>query len=128
MRAVEPQSPIQALRTLADNLLGAVRERVALLSLEVEEERDRLLISVVWISAAMVAAALTLIFASVTLVYVFWDTARLTVLGCLTAFYAAGFAAIALALRRYLLRQPRPFAATLAEIDQDRSCLNHESS
>jgi uncharacterized membrane protein YqjE len=34
---------------------------------------------------------------------------------------------IIIAFRRYLARQPRPFAATLHEIGEDRACIRTES-
>lgn len=127
MPAAQPQSPIQALRTLGGNLLGALQERVALLSLEFEEERDHLLISFIWLGTAMMATGLVLIFGSLTLVCLFWDSARLAVLTSLTAFYALLMIGLVIALRRHALRQPRPFAATLVEIGRDQSCLRDDS-
>lgn len=62
-------------------------------------------------------------FASLTLVYLFWESARLAVLGGLAGFYAAALVAIIIAFRRFLARQPQPFAATLQEIKEDRACI-----
>jgi uncharacterized membrane protein YqjE len=66
---------------------------------------------------------MALTFASLTLVYLFWDTARLAVLVGLTVVYAGAAVAIVLAFRRYLARQPRPFAATIEELREDRACI-----
>jgi uncharacterized membrane protein YqjE len=57
------------------------------------------------------------------LVYLFWETARLAVLGGLAGFFAVAMLAIILAFRRFVARQPVPFAATREELGQDRSCI-----
>jgi len=66
-------------------------------------------------------------FASLTLVYIFWESARLAVLGGLAVLYTAALMAIIVAFRRYLARQPDPFAATLHEIGEDRACIRTEN-
>jgi uncharacterized membrane protein YqjE len=66
-------------------------------------------------------------FASLTVVYLFWESARLAVLGGLALLYTAALIAIIVAFRRYLARQPSPFAATLHEIGEDRACIRNGS-
>ena len=100
-----------------------MQERVELVSLELKEEKLRLIQTFVSISAAMFAGAIALAFASLTLVFLFWERARLAVLGGLTVFYACAAAAVIIAFRRYLARQPRPFAATIQEFQEDRKCI-----
>ena len=128
MTTSRPDRPgfIDSLRALGDGVLASLRDRIELLSLELQEERSRLLQSFVWICAAMVAGVMALVFASLTLVYLFWDSARLAVLGGLTVMYSAGLVAVIVFVRRHLARQPRPFAATLAEIEADRACMRGE--
>jgi len=60
-------------------------------------------------------------------VYLFWETARGAVLGGLAAFYTAMMIAIIIAFRRYLARQPSPFATTRQEIGADRECIRNPS-
>jgi uncharacterized membrane protein YqjE len=66
---------------------------------------------------------MTVMFASLTLGYLFWERDRLAALVGLTLLYAGGLVAIIVAFRRYLARQPAPFAATLEEIGEDRACI-----
>ncbi len=70
---------------------------------------------------------MAVMFTSLTLVYLFWESARLAVLGGLALLYAGALVAIIIAFRRYLERQPRPFAATLEEIGEDRACITSEN-
>jgi uncharacterized membrane protein YqjE len=114
---------VQAFRTLGDGLLATVQDRVALFSVEVHEEKLRLVRTFIWISAAMFTAMMALICGSMALVYVFWESARLSVLGSLTCVYAIALGVLVLTLRRFLSRQPSPFAATLQAMNDDRACI-----
>ena len=71
--------------------------------------------------------ALALSFASLALVYYFWATARLAVLVGLALAYAVAFGGVVWGLCRFLRRQPRPFVASLQELEEDRACLREES-
>ena len=118
-----PPGFLASFRVVGESLLAGVQDRVELVSVELQEEKSRLIQTFCWISAAMFASAMALTFASLTLVYLFWDTARLGVLVGLTVVYAGAATAIILAFRRYLARQPRPFAATIEELTEDRACI-----
>ena len=129
---MEPASPdsaglLGAVRALADGLLAGAQDRLELLTVELQEEKFRLIQIFVWISAAIFAGVMAITFASITLVYLFWESARLAVLCGLTLIYAGALVAVVIAFRRYLARQPRPFAATLEEIKIDRSCIRAKS-
>jgi uncharacterized membrane protein YqjE len=114
---------LAALRTFGDSLMAGVQDRLELFSIELQEEKFRLIQTFVWISAALFTGMMTIIFTSLTLVYLFWESARPAVLGGLSLLYAGALIAIILAYRRFLARQPRPFAATLHEIGEDRTCI-----
>ena len=118
---------VDSLRLLGDGLVASLQDRVALFAVELQEEKFRLVQIFVWISAAVFTGMMTTLFASLTLVYVFWESARLPVLGALTVFYAAALGAIIVAFRRYLARQPVPFAATREELGEDRACIRAAS-
>jgi uncharacterized membrane protein YqjE len=64
-------------------------------------------------------------FASLSLVYLFWESARLGVLIGLTIAYTVALLTLIIAFRRFIARQPRPFAATLAELENDRACIRN---
>jgi len=92
-----------------------------------QEEKFRLVQTFVWISAAVFTGMMTVMFASLTLVYLFWETSRLAVLGGLTLLYAGALVAIIVAFRRFVARQPVPFAATFDELGEDRTCIQPAS-
>eukprot|EP01031_Cornospumella_fuschlensis_P006542 gene6542-biopygen5469 len=122
-----PTGFVASLHALADGLFASVQDRLELFSVELQEEKFRLIQIFIWISSAIFAGMMAITFASLTLVYFFWASARLAVLTGLTLAYAGFFVAIVVALRRYLARQPRPFAASLEEIKSDRACIRTKS-
>jgi uncharacterized membrane protein YqjE len=129
MEKVPPVSAgfLSSFRTLGDGLLATVQDRLDLFSVEVEEEKLRLIQTMFWISGVLCAGVLAILFASLTLVYLCWDNARLTVLGGLAVFYAAVLLGVVIAFRRFIARQPRPFSATRAELGEDRSCIHSQN-
>ena len=125
---MDPETPVPtgflaSFRALGDVLLATVSDRLELFSVELQEEKFRLIRIFLWISAGIFAGMMAVTFASLTLVYLFWESARLAVLGGLAAFYGGALVAIIIAFRRFLSRQPQPFAATLQEIKEDRACI-----
>jgi uncharacterized membrane protein YqjE len=129
---MNPQAPgpsglLGSLRGFTDGLLGSVQDRVELLSVEVHEEKHRLIQVLIWIAGIVLSGMLTIIFASLALVFLFWETQRVTVAAGLAVVYAAGFGTVVFCFRRYIARQPRPFAGTLGELRNDRTCIQPEN-
>jgi uncharacterized membrane protein YqjE len=118
---------LSSLRSLGYGLLTILKDRVELVSIELQEEKFRLIQIFIWISAAVFTAFMTIAFASLTLVYAFWESARLAVLGGLSILYGAALVVIILSFRRYLERQPKPFAGSLEELEEDRACIQPEN-
>ncbi|MEO6002678.1 MAG: phage holin family protein [Opitutus sp.] len=58
-------------RALADGLVSSVEDRVALIGMELEEEKRQLIQNLIWIGAAFILSAMTPAMASVLFVYVF---------------------------------------------------------
>jgi uncharacterized membrane protein YqjE len=125
MDSERPDSPglLGSFRNLCESLLGSLQDRVELVSLELKEEKLRQIQIYFWINAILFAGVMAAVFASLTLVYLLWETSRLAVLGGLALLYIAAFVAIIVAFRRFLTRQPPLLAATLQEIGEDRECF-----
>ena len=109
-------------RLAADSLL-AMRQRLELASLEVEEEllRVGLLLARALVTALMLALAL--LAAGATVVIYFWDAARMTAAIGVTGFFALAAILMAWRLACALRDKPSFFAATLAELDKDAQRL-----
>lgn len=114
------------LRSLGHGLLTIIKDRLELVSVELQEEKFRLIQIFIWISAAVFTAFMTVAFASLTLVYAFWESARLAVMFGLSVFYGTALLVIILTFRRFLKRQPKPFDGTLNELEEDCACIQPE--
>jgi uncharacterized membrane protein YqjE len=119
-----PSSPgfTDSLADLGDNLIGTLQERIELVSVELQEEKYRLTQLIIWLSAAVFAGVMTLSFATLTVVYLFWESARLGVLAGFTMIYGAALAWVIVLLRRSFA-QPKPFEATIKTLKEDRECI-----
>lgn len=116
-----------SVRSFADGLLASMHDRLELLAIELHEEKHRLVQILMWTSAIMFLAILATIFASLVLVVIFWDTARVAVVCGLAVVYIGALVAAIVGFRRYLARQKKPFAATLRELREDRECIRNRS-
>ncbi len=116
-----------SMRLLADSLVGNVHDRLQLLGIEVQEEKFRIIQSFLWIAAMVFAGSMAVIFASLALVYLFWESARLAVLGGLALFYALAFLAVLRGFNQWRAQQPEPFAGSLKELAEDRACIRSEN-
>ncbi len=122
-----PAGFLGSLRSLGDGLLAMLQDRLELVAIELREEKFRLIRTFVWVCAIVFAGMMAVVFASLTLVYLFWESARLAVLVGLSAFYAGALVVMILAFRRHLARQPGLFSATREELAEDRACIRNQS-
>jgi len=126
-----PSSPssgfLSSLRALGDNLLGALQSRLTLFSIELHEERLRLAQFVIWLTAALFTGVMALAFGSLALAFWLWQSSPLLAVTVLAGVYLVAFVVVALAFRRYLARQLRPFDATIQELEKDRQCIRENN-
>jgi len=118
---------LNSFRQLADGLLGSVHDRLELFSIELQEEKLRIFRILILINAAIFSAFLALIFFSLVIVYLFWDTARIEVLCGFTILYAAACFLFVRAIKKFVASQPTPFEATRHELAADRETLDPRS-
>ncbi len=109
---------------LGASMLGLVRTRLELASVEFAEERDRLQQQLMLLIAAVGLLLFAVLFVATWVVVYFWDTSRLAAIaGVALVFAAAG--AVLLVMRSQAARSaPTPFAATVAEFERDRAALS----
>lgn len=112
-----------SLRGLVATGVATLQTRLELLSTEIQEEKARVLGLLAYGAVALVLLAAGVVFLAVLLTVLLWDSHRLLALAVFaTLFLGAGGLALAMALR--LARSgTRPFAASLAELAQDRNAL-----
>lgn len=117
---------MRSLAGIGENLIVTLQERIELISVELQEEKYRVIRLLIWIGAAMFAGGMTLTFATLTVVYLFWETARLAVLAGFTVFYGSALAWVIIALRG-AVAQPKPFQATINTLSEDRECIRRQT-
>jgi uncharacterized membrane protein YqjE len=111
-----------ACRRLARHAIAIGENRLDLLLVEVQEERDRFLGSILLALGVAVFSLLAGVALTFVMVLALWDHAPLVTAGALTALYA-GTGAWLYARLRQRLRNWEPLPATLAQIHQDRTWL-----
>lgn len=108
-----------SLRALVDRVLAALQTRGELLSTELEEEVTRLVGVLVWSFAGVFAAIVGLCFVGVAILLAAPANWRVPV----AIVFAVAFLGVALAgwlsIRRIARAKPRPFDASLGEVEKD---------
>jgi len=113
----------EASKRLARQTLVIVENRLELLLVELQEERERIF-HALWLGlATAVFSLLAAVTVSIAIAVAFWNWSPLGVLLILAAVYAA-LAAVAGRQLAALRRDWRTLSATLDELRKDRACLD----
>lgn len=109
---------------ISSGMLSLVRTRMEIFSLELAEEKTRLIKVLGLAFGALLFLALAVLVFSILVAVMFWPTDnRYLALGVLAAVYGLIGLGLFLALRRQLLDGPAPFAATVEELGRDAEAL-----
>lgn len=107
--------------TLHDGL-ALMETRLRLLSLELQEEKCRLVGLFVWSALSVLFGILAMVMVTFTVVYLLEGRERVVALILFAVFYLLAAVAAGLVIRKKLL-STRPFAQTLEEFKKDRECF-----
>lgn len=113
----------ESLRRLGDSVLSLVNSRLELASVELQEEKYRLIDLLVRAAALVVLGILTLVSATALVVVIFWERSPVAALAIVTGLYALAALMVALGIRGRLKNTPPPLADTIAELKKDREWL-----
>ena len=116
----------QALARAGAATVELFRTRIELATLEFAEERERAKRHLVLAVAAATFFAFAVLCASALVVAAFWDTHRVAAIAAVTALHLGIGLFALLRLRASQRAAPRPFRATLAELERDRQWLASE--
>jgi len=109
-----------SLGNLSEALLSIVRTRLEIFSIELAEQKSRLVLVLGMAFAALLFLTLALLVFSIAVALYFWPTeARYTALGVLALLYALLGSGFLWWVRRALLHGPAPFEITLQELQRD---------
>jgi len=115
-----------SVKRLLNTALAGMENRIELFLVELREERFRVFEVLGLGIAAAVLGFMALLTITVTVVVIFWDTARVPVLVALSVVYSVAATGVFYWLK-VRLRDWSSFSATLTELKKDRACLEEES-
>lgn len=118
---------LTAAGSFVESVISLAKNRVELFSLELQEEKVRLIQMIIWIAGAVFAGVMALGFASFAIVYAFWASSPLQALLAITGFYVILLGFVIWRLKRCIVGQPKPFSSTIAEFEKDRACIQPTS-
>jgi len=107
------------MRAVLASLLAIAETRIELLGNDVELQGARLRRLTLLLLAGSLMLALALVFASVLVIAIFWESHRLAAVVAVMLVYLLAGGGCLLAARRVARTGPRPFEATRAELQQD---------
>lgn len=117
-----PGGLFQNLKRLADGGLALAQSRLELFSVELQMEKVRLVELLILASMVVALGLMTLTMITFTLVFLFWESARMQVLVIVSLAYLGGTLFAWRALKGRLAARSA-FDGTLGEIKKDRACL-----
>ena len=116
-------SLLDSARNLLTGLLDLGRTRFELFSTELREEMTRLAAAIIGGLAAMMLAVIGLVFGAVAIILTVSDANRVAVTVGAAVFFLVAAGAVALVVHRLTNVKPRPFEATLSELQRDLTAI-----
>ena len=113
-----------SLKALSANLLGIVQTRLELLSTDISEERERIVMLVVLALGALFSIGVGVVLLAILVVVALWESNRLAALGGMIVFFLMSGGILAWIVLSKLRSAPRPFDASISELAKDRQELN----
>jgi len=112
-----------SLKALGDSLIAAVQTRLEILSVELQEEKWRLVELLVLTAAAIFFSVVAVVVVTITVVMLVGEEARPYVLLAFSVLYIMAAVLSFRGIRDRLKNRPLPFSGTIAELKKDRECL-----
>lgn len=122
-RPESPRGIFDSLRALLDTVLGMIHNRFELFTTEIEEETARLVRVLLWAFAAVLSAIVGMTFLGAMILLAAPAEYRALLAAALTLLFLAFAAFGCLAIRRIVRAKPRPFDASLTEMEKDLNRL-----
>jgi uncharacterized membrane protein YqjE len=113
-------------RRMGESALGLLQTRLALLGVELQEEKLRALNLLLGFAIAITIGATGLFLAIATLALFLWERFGYPGVVALAAICLVTAGLLLWLLRRWILQSPAPFSETAAEFRRDLECLRQE--
>lgn len=108
----------------AANLVAITHTRLALLSTDIEEEREHLLSLLRWSLVSLFFMMLGLLLTAVLLIVLLWESYRLTAIASLAGFFLTAGAISWYWAKRKAKAKPKLFWSSLMELEKDQQHLD----
>jgi len=108
----------------AANLVAITHTRLALLSTDIEEEREHLLSLLRWLLVSLFFMMLGLLLTAVLLIVLLWESYRLTAIAGLAGFFLTAGAISWYWAKRKAKAKPKLFWSSLMELEKDQQHLD----
>lgn len=115
----QPDGWWDSLHRAGDSMLGLIRSRFELFTVELQEEKLRAVHVIVWLALALALGVIGLLTALGTLALWLWSVAGFLGLTALIVLTLGAAATILFSIRRQIRFGPAPFADTLEEFKKD---------
>lgn len=115
-----------SLRAMLATLVALTHTRLELLSVELEQEVDRLAGTLLWAILGIFCAGLAVLMIALTIVIAFWDGHRLLAAALVALLFASLAITASLVVRHRLRTRPRFLSATIGELERDARALERE--
>ena len=112
---------VPLLRKIAGTGLGALKNRGELLLLELQEEKERLIVAFVWSAALLFFAFMGLLLLTATIIFLFPEAYRLWAAVGFTVLYLGGAVASVFIIKSVLKHVP--FAESIEQVRKDGEWL-----
>jgi uncharacterized membrane protein YqjE len=114
---------LHSVKQVLATLLSMVNTRLELFAIELQEEVQRIAVSLLWSLAALFALGIGCFLATLTLIIIFWDTHRVLVaISATAAFFGFALFAIWIVVKR-VRNHPPLLQGTLSELKRDQEVL-----
>lgn len=112
----------RSLKEISGTGLELLQNRLELISLELQEEKYRIISLVIWTALALLFAMMAFILSTFTIVYLLEGQARTIALLCFSIFYVLA-AVGSYVVIRVKIRKAVPFSQTMEEMKKDQECF-----
>jgi uncharacterized membrane protein YqjE len=119
-----PAGLLGSLRALLATLVAIGHNRLELFSTEIKEEVERVSSMLLWTMVAALLGMLGLLLVATTIVLSVEPANRWIAAGVIAALFFAGCAVAGVVARSRMTLKPRPFDATLGELEKDSDMLS----
>jgi uncharacterized membrane protein YqjE len=110
---------LDSVKNLLFTVISMGQTRLELLSVELEEERERLTDMLIWTLVTLFFAGMAVVLFTMLMLVIFWDSYRLVAIGIMLGIFVVGTVISWRNLCNTRQNKPRIFSATITELSKD---------